>query len=220
MFWGLLEIASGKLSFLRRQAELPQLSQRYFQERPLSSWLFFVWSWFLFGFELLKAISSLMKVLSGWKIYQVVRKLVDFLGGGGDLGVQCPTFLPEGEIFCRLQKLTALSSNNHLRQYFQKGIEWWKHLDIAFSNKQFSFLGFFEFIGCRGRRGPCIALAKGYLAAFLVSSSTEERSCFQSPFGISESEDSLSESGWRGVDIKGPKQVLVKRQRPHAFLCL
>ena len=70
----------GKTAFSirRRELELLQLPQQYFPRKPLSSWLLFVWSWFPFGFKCLTAISSLMKVLSGWKIYPVAGKLVDF----------------------------------------------------------------------------------------------------------------------------------------------
>lgn len=105
-------------SIRRREPELLQLSQQYFPRKPLSSWLLFVWSWFLFGFELLTAISSLMKVLSGWKIYRVAGKLVDFF----EIGAQCPTFLAEERFSADYRNWQHCPGNNHRRQYFQKGI--------------------------------------------------------------------------------------------------
>ena len=89
-----------------------------FPGKPLSSWLFFVWSWFLFGFELLTAISSLMKVLSGWKMYLVAGKLVDFF----ETGAQCPTFLYEGKFSADYRNWQHCPGNNHRGQYFQKDI--------------------------------------------------------------------------------------------------
>lgn len=80
MVWGLLLIASGKLSSVLEGEN--QNCSNFFSGFPpeshLSLWLLFVQCWFLFGFELLTAISSLMKVLSGWKIYPVAGKLVYF----------------------------------------------------------------------------------------------------------------------------------------------
>lgn len=76
-----------------------------FSQKAIKFVTSFVWGWFLFGFKLLTAIFLLMKVLSGWKIYPVEGKLVDFFWD------RCPMsyFSIRGKIFCRLQKLTALS---------------------------------------------------------------------------------------------------------------
>ena len=104
----------GKTAFSirRRELELLQLPQQYFPRKPLSSWLLFVWSWFPFDFKLLAAISSLMKVLSGWKIYRVAGKLADFLFLFFLFFFldRCPLsyFSIRGKISCRLQKLTVL----------------------------------------------------------------------------------------------------------------
>lgn len=87
-----------------------------FPRKPLSSWLLFVRSWFLFGFELSWAISSLMKVLSEWKIYWVAGKLVCYF----EVGAQCPTFLAAGRFSADGRNWQHCPGNNHRQQYFQK----------------------------------------------------------------------------------------------------
>lgn len=121
----------------------------------MSIWLWIVDSYFL-----------LMKVLSGWKIYQVAGKLVYFFWD------RCPMsyfsggrFLQAAEIDSIVQVITILDN------IFKRTFEWWKHLDIAFSNKQFYILGYFEFIG--GGREGATNLTKGWLLHFAESLNTE-----------------------------------------------
>lgn len=60
-----------------------------------------------------------------------------------DVLLFCPKedFLQTTEIDSIVQVITTVDN------IFKRAFEWWKHLDIAFSNKQFSLLGCFDFIG-------------------------------------------------------------------------
>lgn len=108
MVWGLLVIASGEtvISIRRREPELLQLFQRFPPWKPfkfvapLCAMLISIWLWIVDGYFLLNESVVWVKNISG----------------GREIGLfffwnRCPMsyFFIWGEIFCRLQKLTALS---------------------------------------------------------------------------------------------------------------